>query len=69
MTQAIALKKQIEQQHNFRVQLLSNGIDSYLICIALELVDNSGYLYLEQIALENKLSFVLSQGYCIIIER
>jgi len=69
MTQAIALRKQIEQQHNFPIQLLSNGKDGYLFCISEELVDNSVYLSLEQFASENKLSLVFGQGYCILIER
>jgi hypothetical protein len=69
MTQAIALRKQIEQQHNFPIQLLCNGKDSYLFWIAEEFVDNSGYLFLEQFALENKLSLVLGQGYFILVEQ
>jgi hypothetical protein len=69
MTQAIALRKQIEQQHSFPIQLLSYGKDSYLFLIAEELVDNRVYLSLEQFALENKLTLSFGQGYCILVER
>lgn len=69
MNQAITLRNQIQEQHNFpTVHLLSNGKDSYLFWISEEFVDNSGYLYLEQFALENKLSLVFGQGYCILVE-
>jgi hypothetical protein len=69
MTQAITLRKQIENQHNFPIQLLSNGKDGYQFWIAEELVDNSIYLSLEQLASENKLSLVFDQGYCIMVEQ
>jgi hypothetical protein len=69
MIQAISLRKQIEQQHSFPIQLLSNGKDSYLFLIAEELVNNSVYSSLEQFALENKLSLGFGQGYCILFER
>ena len=36
MTQAITLKKQIEEQHNFPIQLLSDGRESYLFWIAVD---------------------------------
>lgn len=68
MTQAMNLRKQIEGQHNFSIQLLSNGKDSYLFWISEELVDNRGFLILEQFASENKLSLVLAQGYFVLLE-
>jgi hypothetical protein len=67
LTQAITLRKQIEEQH-FPVQLLSNGKEGYLFLVAEELVDNSSFLFLEKFALENKLSLVFGQGYCILLE-
>jgi hypothetical protein len=69
MTQAITLRQQIEEQHSFPIQLLSDGKDGYLFCIAEELVDNRVYLFLEQFALENELSLVFGKGYCILVER
>jgi hypothetical protein len=70
MTQAIALRKQIEEQPNFpMIQLLSTIKEGYLLWVKADLLNADNYKYLEQVALENQLSLFFEQGYWVLIEQ
>jgi hypothetical protein len=69
ITQALTLRKQIQEQTNFpMIQLLSTFKEGYLLWIKAELVNGDHYKYLERFALENRLLLLLEQGYWVLIE-
>jgi hypothetical protein len=70
ITQAIALRKQIEGCPNFpMVQLLSTPKEGCLLWIKAELVSDIQYRFIEQVANENNLFLHFEQGYWVLIDR
>jgi hypothetical protein len=69
ITEAITLRRQIQEQPDFPIiQLLSTFKEGYLLWIKADLLNEDHYKYLEQVALENKLSLLFEQGYWVLIE-